>query len=157
MVTSVHSCPGQASLVSQRLAVTLDGRCTCREYVRKRGTVRTRSSANRMQELRRRSTRMALKARITLSGHDHAKCGFTMPAGATSLNKHGAAIQVNRELLVGSIIVLQNRQTQASARVVKQVSAHRQGVYIYGVEFLEADVVGKNFWGINFPLPAVPK
>jgi c-di-GMP-binding flagellar brake protein YcgR len=100
---------------------------------------------------------MALKARITLSGHDHAKCAFTMPGGATSLNKHGAAIQVNRELLVGSIIVLQNRQTQASARVVTQVSAHRQGVYIYGVEFLDAGAVEKNFWGINFPSPAVPK
>jgi hypothetical protein len=100
---------------------------------------------------------MALKARITLSGHDHAKGAFTMPAGATSLNKHGAAIQVNRELLVGSIIVLQNRRTQPSARVVTLISAQRQGVYTYGVEFLEADAVEKNFWGINFPSPAVPK
>ena len=107
---------------------------TAGEYVRKRGTVRTRSSAGRMQELRRRSTRMALKARITLSGHDHAKCAFSMPAGATSLNKHGAAIQVNRELWVGSIIMLQNRQTQASARVVKQVSAHRQGFGPWGFD-----------------------
>jgi hypothetical protein len=49
---------------------------------------------------------MALNARITLSGHDRAKCSFTMPARATNLNRHGAAIQLNRELLVGSTIVL---------------------------------------------------
>jgi hypothetical protein len=100
---------------------------------------------------------MALNARVTLSGHDRAKCAFTMPAYATKLNRHGAAIQLNRELLVGSTVVLQNRQTQASARVVTQVSAHRQGIYTYGVEFLEADAVKKNFWGINFPSPTFSK
>jgi hypothetical protein len=100
---------------------------------------------------------MALNARITLSGHDRAKCAFTMPAKATKLNRHGAAIELNRELLVGSTIVLQNtRHTQASARVVTQVSAFR-GVYTYGVEFLEADALKKNFWGINFPSPAFCK
>lgn len=115
-------------------------------------------SVNRMQVLKRRSARMALKARVTLSGHDRTKCAFTMPARATKLNRHGAAIQLNRELLVGSTIVLQNtRHTQASARVVIQLSAHHQGVYTYGVEFLEADAVEKNFWGINFPSPAVAK
>ena len=100
---------------------------------------------------------MALNARITLSGHDRAKCAFTMPARATMLNRHGTAVQLNRELLVGSTIVLQNnRHTQASARVVTQVSAF-QGVYTYGVEFLEADAVKKNFWGINFPSPTFSK
>jgi PilZ domain len=115
-------------------------------------------SVNGMQLLKRRSSRMALNARITLSGDDHMKCAFTMPAKATKLNRHGAAIQLNRELLVGSTIVLQNaRHAQLSARVVTQVSAQRQGVYTYGVEFLEADAVEKNFWGINFPSPTVPK
>jgi hypothetical protein len=115
-------------------------------------------SVDGMQVLKRRSSRMALKARITLSGDDRTKCAFTMPAKATKLNRHGAAIQLNRELLVGSTIVLQNtRHTQLSARVVTQVSAQRQGVYTYGVEFLEADAAEKSFWGINFPPPAVPK
>ena len=115
-------------------------------------------SVNGMQLLKRRSSRMALKARITLSGDDHMKCAFTLPAKATKLNRHGAAIQLNRELSVGSTIVLQNtRHAQLSARVVTQVSAQRQGVYTYGVEFLDADAVEKNFWGINFPSPAVPK
>ena len=92
---------------------------------------------------------MALNAPIRLAGQDREKCTFTMPARATNLNRHGAAIQINRELLVGSTVVVQNsRRTQASARVVAQVSAS-QGVYTYGVEFLQEDV--KNFWGITFP------
>jgi hypothetical protein len=115
-------------------------------------------SVDGMQVLKRRSSRMALKARITLSGNDRTKCAFTMPAKATKLNRHGAAIQLNRELLIGSTVVLQNtRQTQLSARVVTQVSAQRQGVFTYGVEFLEPDAAEKSFWGINFPSPVVPK
>ena len=114
-------------------------------------------SVDGMQVLKRRSSRMALKARITMSGDDCTKCAFTLPAKATKLNRHGAAIQLNRELLVGSTIVLQNRQTKLSARVVTLIRAQRQGVYTYGVEFLEADAVEKNFWGINFPSPAVAK
>ena len=76
-----------------------------------------------------------------------------MPAKATDLNRQGAAIQINRELLVGSTVVVQNsRRTQASARVVARVSAV-QGVYTYGVEFLQDDAV-KDFWGITCPSQA---
>ena len=99
----------------------------------------------------RRSSRMALHARITLSGHDRAKCPFTIPARATKLNRYGAAIQLDRELPVDSTIVLRNNHlAQAPARVVAYVSGF-QGVYTYGVEFLEANAVKENFWGINFP------
>jgi len=79
----------------------LDKLCQPRWEHQQRGTVRT-ESVNGTQLLKRRSTRMALNARITLSGHDRAKCAFTMPARATKLNRHGAAIELNRELLVGS-------------------------------------------------------
>jgi hypothetical protein len=47
---------------------------------------------------------MALTVRIEVSGEDRQKCFFTMPAKATNLNRHGAAIQLNRELLVGSTV-----------------------------------------------------
>jgi hypothetical protein len=108
-------------------------------------------TVNRIQAPKRRSTRIALNARIGLSGEDRLKCAFTMPARASNLNKHGAAIQLNRELSVGSCVVVRNdRGTQASARVVAQVSATAQGVHIYGVEFLEDDDVS-DFWGISFP------
>lgn len=74
-----------------------------------------------------------------------------MPARATSLNRHGAAVQLNRELLVGSVVVVRNKRgTQVSARVVAQVSA-LQGVHTYGIEFVEQDDISRDFWGITFP------
>jgi len=94
---------------------------------------------------------MALNAPIGLSGEDRQKCSFTMPAKATNLNKHGAAIQLNRELLVGSIVVVRNKSgTQVSARVVAQLAA-LQGVPTYAIEFAEQDDKVKAFWGITFP------
>ena len=124
--------------------------CTRLGVRQRRGTVKTGPS-------NRRSSRMALNARITLSGHDPAKCPFTTPAQATKLNRYGAAIQLNRELLIGSTIVLRNtHHAQAPARVVTCVTA-LQGVYTYGVEFLEADAVKKNFWGIYFLSPVASK
>ncbi len=75
-----------------------------------------------------------------------------MPARATNLNRYGAAIQLNRELSVGStVIVRNNRGTQVSARVVAQVSAVEGAGRSYGIEFLEQDDRLKNFWGITFP------
>jgi hypothetical protein len=94
---------------------------------------------------------MALNAHIGLSGEDRQKCSFTMPAKATKLNKHGAAIQLNRELLVGSTVVVRNKSgTQVSARVVAQLAA-LQGVPTYAIEFAEQDDRVKTFWGITFP------
>ena len=94
---------------------------------------------------------MALNAPIGLSGEDRQKCSFTMPAKATNLNQHGAAIQLNRELMVGSTVVVRNKSgTQVSARVVAQLAA-RQGVNTYAIEFAEQDDRVKTFWGITFP------
>jgi hypothetical protein len=94
---------------------------------------------------------MALNAPIGLSGEDRQKCSFSMPARATNLNRHGAAVQINRELLVGSLVVVQNKRgTQVSARVVAQLAA-LQGVPTYAIEFVEQDDKAKNFWGITFP------
>jgi hypothetical protein len=115
--------------------------------------VHEKRPTSRLGSVNRRSTRLALNADITLFGHGAAKCPFTISAKATKLNRHGAAIQLNRELLTGSTIVLQNNKhhtPQVSARVVTQVSANHRGIYTYGVEFLEADAKRK-FWGIYFP------
>jgi PilZ domain-containing protein len=122
-------------------------------YTAKQGQI-TAVAVDRIQIAKRRSRRIALNARIGLSGQDREKHTFTMPARATHLNKHGAAIQLNRELLIGSAVVVRNdRGTQASARVVAQVSATQGGVYTYGVEFLEDGGVN-DFWGISFPSQA---
>jgi hypothetical protein len=94
---------------------------------------------------------MSLNAHIGLSGEDRRKCTFTMPARATNLNGHGAAVQVNRELLVGSVVLVRNqRGTQVSARVVAQL-ATVNGVSTYAIEFVEMDDKATNFWGITFP------
>jgi hypothetical protein len=74
-----------------------------------------------------------------------------MPARATNLNRHGAAVQLHRDLLVGSIIAVKNKRgTQVSARVVSQLVA-RDGVPTYAIEFVEQDDKATEFWGITFP------
>lgn len=94
---------------------------------------------------------MALNAPIGLSGEDRQKCPFTMPAKATNLNRHGAAVQLHRELLVGSTVIVRNqRGTLVSARVVAQLAALK-GVPTYAIEFVDQDDKAKNFWGITFP------
>lgn len=103
---------------------------------------------------RRRSSRMTLNAHIELSGEDRQKCSFTMSARATNLNRHGASVQLNRELLVGSVVLVKNKRgAQVSARVVAQLAA-LHGVSTYAIEFVEKDDCAKNFWGISFPSTA---
>ncbi len=109
------------------------------------------ATAGRSQMAKRRSNRMALHASVGLSGEDRQKCSFTTPAKATKLNKHGAAVQLSRELLVGSVVSVNNKQgTKVSARVVAQLSA-LEGVSTYAIEFVEQDERAETFWGINFP------
>ncbi len=101
---------------------------------------------------KRRSNRMALHASVGLSGEDRQKCSFTIPAAkATKLNKHGAAVQLSRELLVGSVVSVNNKQgARLSARVVAQLAAS-EGVLTYAIEFVEQDERAETFWGIMFP------
>jgi hypothetical protein len=102
----------------------------------------------------RRSKRMSLSASVGLSGEDRLKCSFTMPARATNLNKHGAAVQLTRDLPVGSVVQLRNKNGgQVSARIVAQLKLS-QGVSTYAIEFVEQDGGVTNFWGITFPSSA---
>jgi hypothetical protein len=106
---------------------------------------------NRAQLGKRRSTRIALTSPVGLAGEDRHKSSFTMPAMATNLNKHGAAVQLHRELQVGSIVSVKNKRgVQISARVISQMVA-RHGVPTYAIEFVEHDDKAKDFWGISFP------
>ncbi len=100
---------------------------------------------------KRRSTRMSLNASVGLSGEDRQKAAFKVEAKATNLNRHGAAVQLQRDLPVGSTVTLQNKRgVQVSARVVTQISAV-EGLRTYGIEFLEQDNRATHFWGISFP------
>ena len=109
------------------------------------------ANVNRRQPSRRRTSRMALSAPVAVSGEDRQKYSFTVPASATNLNRHGAAIQLNRELLVGSLVLVRNKRgIQVSARVITQL-ATVAGVPSYAIEFVEIDDHASNFWGITFP------
>ncbi len=101
---------------------------------------------------------MALHASVGLAGEDRQKCSFTMPARATKLNKHGAAVQLSRELLVGSVVTVNNKHgIELSARVVAEL-ARLEGVSTYAIEFVEQDERAETFWGILFPrAPQTPK
>jgi hypothetical protein len=100
---------------------------------------------------KRRSSRMSLKASVGLSGEDRLKVTFTMPAKATNLNRHGAAVQLSRDLPVGTVVTLKNqRGVQVSARIVSVIAAV-QGISTYGVEFVDKDENATQFWGISFP------
>ena len=97
---------------------------------------------------------MCLNASVGMSGEDRLKCSFTMPARATNLNKHGAAVQISRDLVVGSVILVRNKvNVQVSARIVAQLAA-TQGVSTYANEFVEQDDKSNKFWGISFPANA---
>ena len=94
---------------------------------------------------------MSLNAAVGMSGEDKLKVSFTVPAKATNLNRHGAAVQLSRDLPVGSVVTLKNqRGTQVSARIVSVIAA-KQGTSTYGVEFVDKDDNSTQFWGINFP------
>jgi len=109
------------------------------------------ATATRSQVSKRRSNRMALHASVGLSGEDREKSPFTMPAKATKLNKHGAAVQLRRELQVGSLVTVDNKHGAAlSARVVAQVAV-QEGVSTYAIEFVEQGERAETFWGIIFP------
>ena len=107
--------------------------------------------AGRSQMAKRRSNRMALHASVGLCGEDRQKVAFTMPAKATKLNRHGAAVQLRRELLVGSVVTVNNKQGAAlSARIVAQLAA-LEGVSTYAIEFVDQGERAETFWGIIFP------
>lgn len=94
---------------------------------------------------------MLLSAAVWLSGEDRQKAAFATPARATHLNKHGAAVQLSRELVIGSLVAVRNqRGAEISARVVAQLRA-AQGVGTYGIEFVEQNDKAAEFWGISFP------
>jgi hypothetical protein len=99
---------------------------------------------------RRRTRRIALTVPVEVSGKDFEKFSFTVLATATSLNLNGAMLHLNRDLLVDSVIVLQNSHgARTSARIVAQTIL-TDDRYAYGVEFLDARDVN-DFWGISFP------
>jgi hypothetical protein len=99
---------------------------------------------------RRRTRRIALKVAVEVSGKDSERSAFSLTTMATNLNRNGAMLHLNRDLSLDSALIIQNsRKARTSVRVVSQTRT-AEGVYAYGVEFLEAENVN-DFWGIKFP------
>lgn len=93
---------------------------------------------------------MNLNARVGLSWKGPLGRTQNVNAKASSLNLHGAAIELDRDLAAGQEVIIHNgRGLKCSARVVSLVKkvGDRQ---TYGVEFA-GDPLNK-FWGIVFPL-----
>jgi len=96
----------------------------------------------------RRSPRIALLMHINVAGQDLQNCAFSEAATATNLNLHGAAIHLNRQLIIGSVITVTNRiGLEAPARIVAQVGV-AEGAFIYGIEFVKGRQ--PNFLGVSF-------
>jgi hypothetical protein len=96
----------------------------------------------------RRSPRIAVLMPINVAGQDLEKCAFSEVSMATNLNLHGAAIRLNRQLIIGSVITVSNQiGIEAPARVVAQVGV-AQGVFTYGIEFVQGRQ--PNFLGVSF-------
>jgi len=87
-----------------------------------------------------------------VEGQDLQKRVFSETATATNLNLHGAAIQLNRQLLVGSVITITNRNgIKTSARIVRQVGV-TEGTFSDGVEFVEErqpNLLGVSFYALK--------
>jgi hypothetical protein len=98
---------------------------------------------------RRRTKRMALSVSLEVSGEDLKGASFKLTAIATNLNRDGGMLRLNRDLSIGSTLLLKHRGLRGSARVVTQTNA-AQGQCAYGVEFIESEG-SKDFWGIHFP------
>ena len=96
----------------------------------------------------RRSPRIAVLIPINVAGQDLQKCAFSEAAMATNLNLHGAAIRLNRQLTIGSVITVTNRiGIGAPARIVAQVGV-AEDAFIYGIEFVQGRQ--PNFLGVSF-------
>src|SRR5215469_5210005 len=87
----------------------------------------TTSPINRNSIAKRRSPRMALKAPVGLSGQDREKCSFALSAKATNLNRHGGAVQLKRELSVGSMVELRNNRGTKDVRPRRYASERGGG------------------------------
>lgn len=108
----------------------------------------------------RRSPRIALAITVNVIGHDLERRAFSEEATATNLNLHGAAIHLNRQLIVGSVITISNRcGIESPARVVSQVAVVK-GEFIYGIEFIlgrQPNFLGVSFYASKHDLPVAPQ
>ncbi|HLY61639.1 MAG TPA: PilZ domain-containing protein [Terriglobia bacterium] len=101
---------------------------------------------------KRRSDRLWLTVPVRVEGADSAGEKFECEGRVINLNRHGARIQVSRELTQSQPIRLKSpdAEHQADFRVVEIISAAGSPDVEYGAECLSET---QNFWQIEFPPP----
>jgi hypothetical protein len=100
----------------------------------------------------RRSDRVSLTLLLEASGVDSQGQEFKGPARTLLINRTGAVIVLERELLPEQQIHLQRRapheaHRHSQARIVGQFGRQKDG-YLYGVELPDPSV---DLWGVEFP------
>ncbi len=101
---------------------------------------------------RRRSDRVSLTLLLEASGTDSQGQEFKEPARTLLINRDGAVIILNRELMPEQQIHIHRQapsesHRQSAVRVVNQFGRQRDG-YLYGVEILDSEM---DMWAVEFP------
>jgi len=101
---------------------------------------------------RRRSDRVSLTLLLEASGMDAKGQEFKQPARTLLINRGGAVIILDRDLVPEQRIQIRRQapnesHRQSLMRVVSQFGRQRDG-YLYGVEILDSQM---DLWGVEFP------
>jgi hypothetical protein len=103
----------------------------------------------------RRSGRISKQVPILLIGSDSAGRVFSEVTKTVVISFHGAGIVSANKLIAEQELHIRSMVTnrEAATRVVGEIAEH-EGVYTYGVAFLDASL---DFWQLEFPPPPPPE
>lgn len=88
---------------------------------------------------------------IKVHGHTVKGDPFTVETRSHTVSLHGASIELERNVVLGEILQLENEKTRERAEgKVVTIRHARDGKTYVGVEFTDRDV---NFWHMSFPVP----
>lgn len=100
----------------------------------------------------RRSDRVSFTVLLEASGTDSQGREFKEPARTLLLNRSGAVITLDRELVAGHKIHVRRQapsetHRQCDVRIVGHFGRQKEG-HLYGIEILDPSV---DLWGVDFP------
>jgi len=100
---------------------------------------------------RRRTLRVSLALPIIVHGQNDLGEKFCIRAMTQSINKQGALLALEENVVPGQSLLIVNENTSRSADVrVASVRRERDGKCYVGLEFVNPEL---NFWMMTFPLP----
>ena len=105
----------------------------------------------------RRSLRIPKEVAILLIGSDARGKEFMEQTKTVVLSRHGAGIVSMHRLGVEQelIVIREECKREAEIRVVGEIGSE-DGLYTYGVAFLDPDIDFWDFWGVEFGSPTDP-